>query len=489
MEREMRTKSLSTRLVKLEQQIQARDASVYVSHRDEQGNLILQYKNGRKIKFPLIDLRPYQLEVQHKLFVEGINRFFLVQPRRSGKEVLTWNMLIQGALTKPGLYIMIYPTNAAGKKILWNGAMTLPDGSSLRYIDMVPKELVKSINRQEMTIQLVNGSILQVLGADMDHNKLRGINARGAVFSEYAYSDPRVYRTLMPVFRQNGGWIILQTTYNNMNHAYRYMQEVKVNPKWYVREDSVETLKDEQGNRYVTDEMIEEDRKNGMPEWMILQEYYSVVQLNYETLYFAHEIHHINTSNRIVEGLIRTGEPVYTGWDIGINDSTAITMFQLDHNGKPVIINYIESRNHALEYYVQECRRFCNQHNLMLSTNFIPHDGQKRDFNTGKNTVDFGQELGEKFIVVPKPTSKINAIQAMRKMLYNCQFNKENTGRLIECLSNYSKEFDTKHEVYKDNPVHDWTSHGVDSFQTMTLALDANLVVQNMYNIVYYNQR
>ena len=69
-----------------------------------------------------------------------------------------------------------------------------------------------------------------------------------------------------------------------------------------------------------------------------------------------------------------------------------------------------------------------------------------------------------------------------------CDFNKENTVRLIDCLSNYSKEFDDKMGTYKNRPLHNWASHGVDAFQTMTLALDADMISDRVYETIYYNQ-
>ncbi len=133
-----------------------------------------------------------------------------------------------------------------------------------------------------------------------------------------------------------------------------------------------------------------------------------------------------------------------------------------------------------------EIRRFCAKYNLTFKHHFIPHDGQKRDFNTGKNTIDFLRDMGETGIIVPRPTSKENAIESMRRMLYLTEFNKENTGRLIDCLSNYSKEYDDKMGTYKNKPLHNWASHGVDSYQTMTLALEGGLISEQTYDVVYY---
>ena len=64
-------------------------------------------------------------------------------------------------------------------------------------------------------------------------------------------------------------------------------------------------------------------------------------------------------------------------------------------------------------------------------------------------------------------------------------FNEENTVRLIDCLSNYEKEFDDKMGKFKDTPVHDWSSHGVKSYQTMVLALDAEMINETTYDVLY----
>ena len=81
----------------------------------------------------------------------------------------------------------------------------------------------------------------------------------------------------------------------------------------------------------------------------------------------------------------------------------------------------------------------------------------------------------------------MNAIESMRQMLYRTKFNKENTGRLIDCLSNYSKEFDEKMGVYKKEPLHNWACHGVDSYQTMTLAIESGMLNENMVDVIYNN--
>ena len=455
--------------------------------RDAVGNLTV-YGNQATYRIPVIPLRPHQLEIQVEMFLKERRFFYVWRPRRSGKEVESWTMIIESAITVPGLYLMIYPTNVRARIVLWDGAIVLPDGLSLRFTDMIPRELIKGRpNDHEMTMKLNNGSVIRVLGADIDPDKLRGVNARGIVMSEYAFCDPRVRLTLMPVLRQNNGWLILQTTPNGMNHAYHYMQEMKKNDEWFCRIDTVETILDENGVRYISDDLIEEERRAKMPEWMIRQEYYCDIQANLETLYFSNEITYLLQNNKIVEALYVRDVPVYAAMDIGWNDTCTMALFQFDRNHEPVIISYYEKNNQPFEHYVRWASCFCLKINLYLKTIFVPHDGVKHDFNTAKNTIDFGRDLGVHVEAVDRPSNKINAIQSSRRMCYKTRFNKENTERLIECLSNYAKEFDEAKGIYKDAPLHNWASHGYDCFQTMTLAIEGEKIPGLQYNVSYYN--
>jgi len=449
--------------------------------RDEKSNLYILFENDEIYTFPSVPFRPYQLEVQRQLFVEGIRFHFLVWPRRAGKEHCSWNIVLQAAITDPGLYLMIYPTNVRARMVLWEGAILLPGGQSIKFLDMLPQKFLgKKPNDADMVVKLTNGSVIWILGSDIDPDKLRGTNPRGVVLSEFAYSDPRVRHILMPILRQNGGWMIGQTTYNGMNHAYQLMQDVKSNPSWYCRVETIETLVDDNGNRYVTDDMIEEDRKSGMPEFMIQQEYYSAVELNQETLYFATELNIIHETKRIIEGLVLPHKRVRMHMDLGLNDSTACVLEQSDEHFNPVVIAYYENNNKEYEHYFRWAENFCRRLGLSLDEIFAPHDGKKRDFGTAKDITDYGRDFGLTVHLVKRPTKKYNAIQAIRRMLYRCRFNKENTARLIDCLSNYCKEFDEKRGIYKDNPLHNFASHGCFTGDTEVLTLNGHCSIMNL---------
>jgi hypothetical protein len=469
-------------------EVESLKSSIFQYEHDDNFNLFLRFGETETLKIPVINLRPYQLDLQKVLF-GGISKRILIEwPRRSGKEVITWNFLIHAAIIDPGMYIMTYPTNVRARKILWQGA-PLINGVSTKFLDMIPKKLIAKKNDADMTIELVNGSIIWIVGCDIDPEKLRGTNPRGLIYSELAFSDPRVVFAMFPVLRENGGWMVGQSTFDGMNHFYRMIKNNMNDPLWYCRIESINTLVDENGNPYITDADVDEDRRGGMPEYLIQQEYYGNVQINEETKYFAIAINKVWESERIISGLILSNKNVYAFYDIGVSDNCAITLAQFENkDGKmwPVVIGYIENNNRALQYYVTEIRSFCNRNNLVFHTHFTPHDGKNRNFNDNlKITNDYLQDMGERGITVNRPSKEKVAIELIRQTLYRTKFNKENCHRLIDCLSSYEKEYDEKMLKFKDKPVHNWASHGVKSYQTMCLALEKGLITETSYDVIY----
>lgn len=484
----MNTSALKSRVAKLESARLDKVKSHYELYRDDLYNLHIK-QAANDIKLPIVNLRLYQLQVQKALFHEGIRRFFLVRPRRAGKEVESWSMLIQGAIERPGKYAIIYPSNVRARKVLWDGSiLDLATDKSIPFRDMIPKEMRPKFREDEMTIKFrANGSMIDVMGSDTAIDKLRGTNYLGVVFAEFAYADPRVYQIIGPALVQNKGWCILQTTFDGMNHAYRLMEQVKNDPSWFCCVDSVETLLDEKGERYITDEMVDQSRRDGLPEYMILQEYYSIVQLNQQSVYFATEINNAYEAKRIREFTPLPNKPVYSAWDIGFNDTNSIWLFQIDDQGNPYTIYYFEDSNKKMAWYVEKQNSWCARHGLFIKANFFPHDGKNANIQTGISNEKFGQDMGEVFISTPRIQTQMQGIELCRRMIYRTCFDTVNCARGIECLSSYSKEFDDKLNVWKDQPKHDWASHGSKAYQTLALAIENKLIPMANSNIIYYN--
>ena len=166
--------------------------------------------------------RDYQLPLLRAID-NGIKHIFVLMHRRAGKDITLWNAFIKRAFQVKGLHYYLLPTYAQAKKVIWDGMTN--DG--IRFLDFIPKELVKSQNSQELKIELVNGSILQLIGTDK-YDGVRGTNPITLVYSEYAFHNPMAREVLSPIIRANKGIEVFNTTPNGHNHAeilWKYAQQ------------------------------------------------------------------------------------------------------------------------------------------------------------------------------------------------------------------------------------------------------------------------
>jgi len=160
---------------------------------------------------------------------EGIKRIILVGHRRMGKDKMIFSNLPKKMMERVGTYFYFLPTYNQARKVIWNGA----DKDGFRFLDHFPKEIVKNINQTEMMITLMNGSILQLIGAE-NIDRVVGTNPVGVVFSEYSLMKPEVWNLISPILAENGGWAVFVYTPRGQNHAYELLKNAEKNPKWFV---------------------------------------------------------------------------------------------------------------------------------------------------------------------------------------------------------------------------------------------------------------
>ena len=184
--------------------------------------------------------------------------------RRSGKDKTVFAHLPKKMFERVGTYFYFLPTYTQAKKVIWTGA----DKDGFRFLDHIPKEIIKGdVNETDMRIELINGSIIQLVGAD-NIDRIVGTNPIGVVFSEYSLMKPKVWEYIRPILAENGGWAIFVFTPRGMNHAWNLMQMALEDTKnWFVQVLGVNDTK------AIPDHVIEQEQKE-MPQDLFEQEYH-----------------------------------------------------------------------------------------------------------------------------------------------------------------------------------------------------------------------
>ena len=406
--------------------------------------------------------RPYQRPLFQYMFTGGLDRkrAVCVWHRRAGKDSCCLNLAAVASQMKTGTIWHMLPTLKQGRRVIWDGI----DKHGRRMIDQAfPKEMRESKNDSEMQIKLKNGSIWQVVGSD-NYDSLVGTNPVGVIFSEYSIADPSAWDYIRPILAENGGWAMFIYTPRGKNHGKVLYDAALNNPNWLSSLLTVRDTFDDNGRNIILPEHIQEERDSGMSEEKIQQEFYCSWDAGMEGAFYTNELKLAEDEGRIGDFPHDPTKPCQTWWDIGFRDATSIIITQRGDDGKPIIIDYLEGRNKALDHWIRDLRALPYDY----EENWGPHDLENHDWTTGKTRREYAWGLNWKFDIVPKiPVA--DGIDRTRAMIRVARFNKSKVGKLLDGLSSYRREYDEKAQLFRDNPLHDWASHPSDSMRYLSV--------------------
>lgn len=411
------------------------------------------------IHLPSVKMRPYQRQPFRDLFVNNIRRILLLLPRRAGKDRLCINLIHMAALKRPGLYYYLLPTISQARTVIWDGRGS--DGK--RFIDCIPNALISKDYQTTTTRKLSNGSIIRITGSN-NYEALIGSNPLGIVFSEYSLTNPSAWNYLRPILSENNGWAVFPYTPRGYNHGWDLYNDNQNNPDWSILRLTAEELFDNEGNRIITDDMIEAERRAGMPEELIRQEYYTDFTATMLGAYFPDEMKAVGIEGRIRKLVINPNLPVHTSWDIGVDDKNIIILWQKEGINFKALYHYENSRK-GMWYYIDELERIKKQLGIRnWGIHFAPHDIMVQEYGTGKTRYMQALEKGFRFQVAPK-VSDPEGIQCIRYILPKIQFDSDHCKVLVKALTEYKSDYNFEKKVFGLKAVHDWTSHSVKAVQ------------------------
>ncbi len=396
-----------------------------------------------------------------------IRNFLQIWHRRSGKDKTDIadcapRMLIQS----PCLVKFVYPTLTMGRDNLWNGI----GGDGFRYRAHIPDGLrAGEANETRMEIPIYTKqneiSLFQVGGSDRP-DTLRGGNPRMVIFSEWAEQDPEAWNVVEPILKENNGISIFNTTPKGDNHARGLYEYAKNNPLWHVElltaEDTgIWTLQQLEDIRLdIIKRFAAQGRSESEANAYFEQEYMCSFKAPVIGSYYGEGINRAEKENRVTSVPYNESLPVNTFWDLGMDDSMTI-WFEQTIGQEIHLIDYYENSGEGLPHYAQVLQ----DRKYIYGKHWAPFDIKVREIGTGKSRIDAAASLGIKFETADKLSIE-DGINACRQILSQCWFDKEKTYRGVNALKNYHKEWDEKNKVFKNNPKHDWSSHGADGFRT-----------------------
>lgn len=402
--------------------------------------------------------RPYQEQAWNTVMHPDFRRGMQVWPRRNGKDLVDWNLIITKAYQRVGTYFYIAPYYNQARNIIWEGS----DGKGRKFLDYVPRPcLGGKPAKLDMRIPLKNGSQIKLLGSD-NVDAIVGTNPIGIVYTEFSLHKRGAWDYLRPVLAENDGWALFNFTPRGMgNEAYElYSQAIRSSSNWFLQH----LTRDDTGVPSL--EAIDQDRESGMPEALIQQEYYTSFLSGNVGSYYSTQMQMLHAAGRRTSISYEPRLPVYTFWDLGKRDATAVWFIQFTEHEIRVIDYYEQTEKSLIDHikYVKELPYVYEEH-------WAPHDIKVEEMSTKKSRWQTAAEHGIVFNVVPK-LPLMEGIEIVREVLPRCWFDREATKDGWNALVHYHKKYDAKGEVYSEMPAKTWANHGSDAFRMMATVID-----------------
>jgi len=400
--------------------------------------------------------RPYQQGLWDAIMRDGLKKALVIWPRRAGKDLTIWDLVINLALRRTTITYYIFPTYSQARKALFDSMTN--DGQ--KFLSYIPPETIVRKNEQEMKITLYNNSIIQFVGST-DYDKLMGTNPSVCVFSEYALQDPRAYQYIRPILTANNGIALFCSTVRGKNHLYNLYNIAKDSDSWYCSKLSVEDTK------HVSIEEIDKLVEDGeMSLDMARQEFWNDFNLGVEGSYYARYLDKMELDGRLGRVPWENDFKVHTAWDLGMRDSMSIIFFQTIGSAVHVIDTY-QNTDRGIEHYIEVLNS--KPWHKMYGTHIAPHDIKVRELGTGLSRQEKASQLGIDFELAPN-IQIIDGIEAVRTTLGRMYINEDTCKPLLESLANYRKVYNEKNGVYDTRPLHDKYSHMADALRYLCLS-------------------
>ncbi len=217
---------------------------------------------------------------------------------------------------------------------------------------------------------------------------------------------------------------------------------------------------------------------------------------------YAKELRKAYTDDRIGKVAYDPAIPVYTAWDLGHTDDTAIWWYQVVMGEIHILEGYATSGGSLSEYATQimgmavqidmiagevvaifgpavknkDLQKMADEvkhrQRYKYAKHHLPHDARAKTLAAqGKSIIQqLAVALGLENLTIVPDIGVEDGIQATRMMFGQCWFDADGCDGGLKALRRYQRELQQDERSYKKIPKHDWTSHYSDAFRMMAVA-------------------
>lgn len=394
---------------------------------------------------------PY--EWQKPLVDDRAARIVAVVHRRAGKSIgLMWRG-IKRVLTerKPLPRVLhLLPYNVQWKRTgLWDQVM--------RAATSIPGA---DINKADMAMKLPNQGTYQCGGVD-NPDSWRGGYADEVIVDEYDDTPASLVPLILePMLADRAGTLVRSGTPKGRGLLQAAYDRARVTPGYssYLLDCTMTNV--------LSDEAITMLRRE-----MTAEEFAQEMMCSFEApnsgSYYGMLMNEAERDGRITQVPHDPALKVWTAWDLGIDDSTAIWCAQITRGGEWRLIDYIEDSGAGLDHYV----RLLQARPYVYEKHLLPHDAEVRELGSGRSRTETLHSLGVRPTRGVGAHSVADGINAVRMILPRAWFDAERCAKGIHALRHYRREWNEAAQTWRSAPVHDHASHGADAARYLALGV------------------
>ena len=335
-------------------------------------------------------MRVFKSKARFKVVVSG---------RRWGKTSLSKSVIIKMAQVKKRRIWYVAPSYRMAKGIMWQD-----------LIDAIPRKWIRKINETTMTIRLVNGTIIELKGADKP-DSLRGVGLHYIVLDEMQDMGEELWtKVLRPTLASTGGHALFLGTpnaYNYLYSLYRLGQDTD-NVKAGMWESwQYPTIT----SPFIPKAEIEAARRD-MDEKSFRQEF----EASFETM-SGRVYHAFDRAIHVGKYEFNPKLPIWIGQDFNIDPMSSVVL-QPQENGEVWAVDEVVLFGSNTEETCAELERLYWRH-LKVVTVYPDPAGGQRQHARGETDLDIFREKGFKRLKYrrkhPAVADRVNSVNRMLK--------------------------------------------------------------------------
>jgi len=315
---------------------------------------------------------------------------------------------------------------------------------------------------QEKQITGLNGSMIFFEGLRLNEDGIKSYEGCDICWVEEAQAvSDRSWESLLPTIRKTGSEIWI--SFNPKNASDPTWRRFVNNP----RDDSISRKVSWRDNPYFN-EVLNNERLALKAE--DLQAYLHVwegeLDVRQTGAIYAKAIVKAREEGRICRVPYDPSVEVYTSWDLGFGDATAIWWFQ--YVGREIRwLEYYENNGEQLEHYIKLVKS--KQYNYGM--HYLPFDGGHGNIR-GLSVSKQLRSMGLQNTVLNKSSNIKPEIENVNQCLTFSVFDRDKTNEGVHALENYSYKWLEDRGTLSDKPFHDWSSNGADSMRYACIAMN-----------------